>query len=536
MAAVMLLGVLSVGMIGLAADFNLNAQYSMLADALKNEYVADLTNYTLTNPTLNNGADGFDTDANGFAYEHRVTAKDNSNGDILKAANRFYCILENIMSTKYGEGLYDPGMIHSTVTARLKTYFDGADETYYEDFYGKRYYPTEEEIKNYNDTVSLLEAADREITPAVLTGFRIYFMEKDYYSFFNVDTIIQYFLGNTLKINAGNWYHRYLFIVETSLDTWLTEAGDINNLSEDTINVRKAVYELDYDRTFNETQTKAFYAFRQPELETVWQHYADEFGFDNASSDLTATVTKGGQAAAFMIKAEADQTTIPYLRNMYLCFQPYIEASVDNEGNTWDYQFSKLNETELAAKEHAADIVRYMDELGSTYSNDALMSMFGKKIGNMISLAEASYGISSKSPYKDVAWEFLRSFFTKEYQQENYNLSSRIDVFEQKAEEATTIQYQKDGDGKFLLDEDGEKIPIVRFYMNDGKEVYNLEPEQVQQIRDLIESTTKVADYNQEILDIVSEQAAPFFAGQKSAEEVARLVQSKGNIYVNEQR
>ena len=156
--------------------------------------------------------------------------------------------------------------------------------------------------------------------------------------------------------------------------------------------------------------------------------------------------------------------------------------------------------------------------------------------GNMISLAEASYGISSKSPYKDVAWEFLRGFFTEDYQRENYCLPSRIDVFEQKAEEATTIQYQKDSDGKFLLDEDGEKIPIVRFYMDDGKEIYNLEPEQVQQIRDLIESTTKVADYNQEILDIVSEQAAPFFAGQKSAEEVAKLVQSKANIYVNEQR
>ena len=156
--------------------------------------------------------------------------------------------------------------------------------------------------------------------------------------------------------------------------------------------------------------------------------------------------------------------------------------------------------------------------------------------GNMISLAEASYGISSKSPYKDVAWDFLRGFFTKDYQMENYCLPSRIDVFESKAEEATTVQYQKDSDGKFLLDEDGEKIPIVRFYMDDGKEVLNLEPEQVQQIRDLIESTTKVADYNQEILNIVSEQAAPYFAGQKSAEEVARLVQSKANIYVNEQR
>ena len=71
---------------------------------------------------------------------------------------------------------------------------------------------------------------------------------------------------------------------------------------------------------------------------------------------------------------------------------------------------------------------------------------------------------------------------------------------------------------------------------NKPVEIYALEPEQVQQIRELIESTTKAADYNQEILQIVEEQAAPFFAGQKSAEEVARLVQSKANIYVNEQR
>ena len=41
---------------------------------------------------------------------------------------------------------------------------------------------------------------------------------------------------------------------------------------------------------------------------------------------------------------------------------------------------------------------------------------------------------------------------------------------------------------------------------------------------------------NDSIYNIVSEQAQAFFAGQKSAEEVARLIQSKANIYVNEQR
>ena len=53
---------------------------------------------------------------------------------------------------------------------------------------------------------------------------------------------------------------------------------------------------------------------------------------------------------------------------------------------------------------------------------------------------------------------------------------------------------------------------------------------------ELIESTEKVVNYDSSIYDIVAEQSAAFFAGQKSAEEVAKLVQSKANIFVNEQR
>ena len=38
------------------------------------------------------------------------------------------------------------------------------------------------------------------------------------------------------------------------------------------------------------------------------------------------------------------------------------------------------------------------------------------------------------------------------------------------------------------------------------------------------------------IYNIVFEQAQAFYSGQKTAEEVARLIQSKVTIYVNEQR
>ena len=43
-------------------------------------------------------------------------------------------------------------------------------------------------------------------------------------------------------------------------------------------------------------------------------------------------------------------------------------------------------------------------------------------------------------------------------------------------------------------------------------------------------------DYDTSIINIVKEEAAAYFAGQKSAEEVTKLIQSKANIYINEQK
>ena len=63
-----------------------------------------------------------------------------------------------------------------------------------------------------------------------------------------------------------------------------------------------------------------------------------------------------------------------------------------------------------------------------------------------------------------------------------------------------------------------------------------LRQETLTELVELVSTTTKVADYNDSIIEIVAEQAAAYFEGQKSAEDVAKLIQSKVNIYVNEQR
>lgn len=163
--------------------------------------------------------------------------------------------------------------------------------------------------------------------------------------------------------------------------------------------------------------------------------------------------------------------------------------------------------------------------------------------GSLIGSSGGAYAMSAKSEHKDIVWNFLREFFTEDYQRDQYYLPTNINVYNSKLKDAMTIQYQKNADGSFRLDENGEKIPVVRGSMGSptGEVVdfYALSQEQADKLWDVLTSTTCLMQGfsgNNSILDIVTEQAAAYFAGQKSVDEVAKLVQSKANIYVNEQR
>ena len=160
-------------------------------------------------------------------------------------------------------------------------------------------------------------------------------------------------------------------------------------------------------------------------------------------------------------------------------------------------------------------------------------------VGNMLYLGEG-FGMSSSCKNKQAAWEFLRTIMTEEYQSTVWGLPVNVHAFEKRLEKAMTPEYQKDADGNFMLDENGERIEISRGGVGfaDGTvyDVYAMTQEQADRIMELINTTTRAYEANSSIYQIAQEQSQAFFAGQKSAEDVARLVQSKANIYVNEQR
>lgn len=87
-------------------------------------------------------------------------------------------------------------------------------------------------------------------------------------------------------------------------------------------------------------------------------------------------------------------------------------------------------------------------------------------------------------------------------------------------------------------DEDGNIVEVEQTYMVNGVEIEitPMSREEVDGLIAYVKTVDRLYTYNESLLNIVMEEAAPYFAGQKKAEEVAGIIQSRVQIYVNENR
>ncbi len=161
-------------------------------------------------------------------------------------------------------------------------------------------------------------------------------------------------------------------------------------------------------------------------------------------------------------------------------------------------------------------------------------------VGSALQINEGGYAISSKCAAPDAAWQFVRTAFTGDFQaQRGWGLPTNRAAFDARLKDAMTPEYEKAADGNFILDENGQKKEISRGGWGWGSlnvEFYALTQAEADQIMDIIRSTTRVADQEDELMAIILEDTQAYFAGQKPLEDVVRQLQSKMNIYINEQR
>lgn len=159
-------------------------------------------------------------------------------------------------------------------------------------------------------------------------------------------------------------------------------------------------------------------------------------------------------------------------------------------------------------------------------------------VGNMLYLS-SGLAITTKCDDPDTAWEFVRTYFTEEYQKKQYQIPTNKNAFESELKKAMKVEYEKDDNGNYKLDENGERIQVSYGYYFDGTKqvnIYAITEAQAEMLRETIANTNRILNFDESITDIITEGAQAFFEGQKSAEECADLIQSKINIYVNEQK
>ncbi|MBQ8138051.1 MAG: extracellular solute-binding protein [Lachnospiraceae bacterium] len=127
------------------------------------------------------------------------------------------------------------------------------------------------------------------------------------------------------------------------------------------------------------------------------------------------------------------------------------------------------------------------------------------------------------------AWDFAKYCLTPEQQNK---LGSGIPVLES----AFNAWAAKGMEKPYWEDENHVKQYYTNTYIVDGveHEIPVMTSEEVEQVKNIIKSTHKTNYNNENINAIVEEEASAFFAGQKTAKDVAGIIQSRAQIYINE--
>lgn len=146
---------------------------------------------------------------------------------------------------------------------------------------------------------------------------------------------------------------------------------------------------------------------------------------------------------------------------------------------------------------------------------------------------EKSFAITAKAANPEGAWQFVRYFLTEEYQDMcvNYNyLPLRESSLKKQAEACRERPYYIDPLGEKQYHENTffDGITEVNIGVNTD--------EDNEKIIDFIKSADRVYHNDRYITVIVEEEAGAYFAGQKSAEEVAEIIQNRVQNYIDENR
>ena len=270
--------------------------------------------------------------------------------------------------------------------------------------------------------------------------------------------------------------------------------------------------------------------------------------------EMVASKPEGTQ-----LLSEVTASTFLYY-TIWICGQQYVnwdtgECFFDSDGFIKALEYAKTLPTEIDYTT-ITDDESYWQEMETQYRNGktvlsmqylsgfrdynyAKQAVFGEDItligfpvdegiGAGINIS-TPMAISALGKNQDVAWKFVKSFFTEEYQESlGYDFPVRISSLKKLEEQAWEKPY--------YIDEQGKKQEYDDYFTLGGVEipVEPMKPEETAELVDYLSTIDALCIYNETLYNIVMEEAAGFLEGQKTAEDVAKVIQSRVKIYVSE--
>lgn len=147
--------------------------------------------------------------------------------------------------------------------------------------------------------------------------------------------------------------------------------------------------------------------------------------------------------------------------------------------------------------------------------------------GTAVGFRGDQLAINARSEKQQEAWEFIKYFVLKGYDGQGFPVLK--EEFDRTMDRALEDEYGVDELGTSYRMNKGS------YYMGgDYISVYAATQEDVDAVRALVESAQNRYRYHIALQNIIDEEAASYFSGQKSVDDVAAIIQNRASLYLQE--
>ncbi len=177
-----------------------------------------------------------------------------------------------------------------------------------------------------------------------------------------------------------------------------------------------------------------------------------------------------------------------------------------------------------------------MQMYSQIFDNDICYKGYPSKTGSGTYLNFGDcIAISAKSENKEAAWDFISEMMSEEYQGKNYTqfwgAPSRQDVFDEMLKSKMIEEDSKDKYGNDIY-------PITGSTGWDDFEIEMkpLTEKDVEEFKKIVDQADGIKEMDENLTNIITEEAEAYFKGDKSVDEVAGIIQNRASTYVNENK